>query len=195
MTLDEIAWPVVTERLLLRRATVDDVESMWAIRSQPGVCEWLSRAATDRDEFVAHTTEPDRLAKLVVIELRDPPGTIVGDLMISIQDAWAQHEVAERAKRVEAELGWVVAPEHGGRGYATEAVRTAMGICFDGLGLRRVVANCFADNEASWRLMERLGMRREVHTRQESLHRSGAWLDGLGYALLADEWHRRTRGV
>ena len=35
-------------------------------------------------------------------------------------------------------------------------------VCFVDLGLRRVTANCFADNEASWRLMERLGMRRET---------------------------------
>jgi RimJ/RimL family protein N-acetyltransferase len=53
-----------------------------------------------------------------------------------------------------------------------------------------VTANCFADNVASWRLMERVGMRRELHAVRESLHRSGKWLDGLGYALLADEWHQ-----
>ena len=35
-------------------------------------------------------------------------------------------------------------------------------------------------------------MRREIHTLQESLHRSGEWLDGLGYALLADEWRGRS---
>jgi RimJ/RimL family protein N-acetyltransferase len=51
-----------------------------------------------------------------------------------------------------------------------------------------VTANCFLENDASWRLMERLGMRRELHTRRESLHRSGRWLDGLGYAILDDEW-------
>jgi RimJ/RimL family protein N-acetyltransferase len=51
-----------------------------------------------------------------------------------------------------------------------------------------VTALCFADNDASWRLMERIGMRREQHTVAESLHRDGAWLDGYGYALLADEW-------
>ena len=65
-------------------------------------------------------------------------------------------------------------------------------MCFEDLGLRRVTANCFADNESSWRLMERVGMRREMHTVSESLHRSGAWLDGLGYALLADEWRTRV---
>ena len=67
-------------------------------------------------------------------------------------------------------------------------MRELLRVCFDELGLRRVTADCFAANEASWRLMERVGMRREVHTLRESLHRSGEWLDGLGYALLADEW-------
>ena len=36
--------------------------------------------------------------------------------------------------------------------------------------------------------MERVGMRREMHTRSDSLHRSGTWLDGYGYAILAEEW-------
>ena len=191
VTLEHIPWPIRTERLLLRRATVDDAEAIWSIRSRPGISDWLTRAADDHDEFVTYTTEPGRLAKTLIVELLDRPGTIIGDLMVSIQDPWAQHEVVEQAKGVEAELGWVFSPDHGGRGYATEAVRAAMSICFDGLGLRRVVANCFADNESSWRLMERVGMRREVHTVEESLHRSGRWLDGLGYAMLADEWRAR----
>jgi RimJ/RimL family protein N-acetyltransferase len=51
-----------------------------------------------------------------------------------------------------------------------------------------VTANCFLDNDASWRLMERVGMRREVHAVRDSLHRSGRWLDTVNYALLAEEW-------
>lgn len=187
MTLDRVAWPVLTERLLLRRMTPADVDAVWAIRSRPGVDEWLSRSDADPAEFAARVTEPERLAKLVVVELRDG-GDLIGDLMISIQDPWAQVEVAERARGVEAELGWVLDPDRRGHGYASEAVRAALAVCFDQLGLRRVVANCFADNEPSWRLMERVGMRRETHTIRESLHRSGRWLDGLGYAILADEW-------
>jgi RimJ/RimL family protein N-acetyltransferase len=61
-------------------------------------------------------------------------------------------------------------------------------VCFDQLGLRRVVAGCFAGNVASWRLMERVGMRREQHSVRDALHRSGEWMDGYGYALLAEEW-------
>jgi RimJ/RimL family protein N-acetyltransferase len=35
-------------------------------------------------------------------------------------------------------------------------------------------------------------MRREAHNLRDSLHRSGDWLDGMGYALLADEWRAST---
>jgi RimJ/RimL family protein N-acetyltransferase len=103
---------------------------------------------------------------------------------------WAQAEVEDQAKGVQAELGWTIDPALGGQGLATEAATGLLRICFEHLGLRRVIALCFADNEASWRMMERLGMRREAHTVQESLHRSGEWLDGYGYALLADEWSK-----
>jgi len=125
------------------------------------------------------------LAKTLVVEL---DGRVIGDLMLQVEDGWAQAEVADQARGVHAELGWVLHPGHAGHGYATEAVRELVRICFEDLRLRRVTANCFADNVASWRLMERIGMRREVHTVRESLHRSGEWLDGMGYALLAEEW-------
>jgi RimJ/RimL family protein N-acetyltransferase len=109
--------------------------------------------------------------------------------MLEVQDMWAQAEVESQAKGVQAEIGWTLDPAFGGHGYATEAAAALLGICFEQLELRRVIALCFADNEASWRLMERLGMRRETHAVRESLHRSRGWLDGYGYALLAEEWH------
>jgi RimJ/RimL family protein N-acetyltransferase len=89
---------------------------------------------------------------------------------------------------VQADLGCGLGPGYSGRGYATEAVREVLRICFEELGLRRVTADCFADNVASRRLMERVGMRREAYTVRDSLHRSGAWLDGMAYALLQEEW-------
>ncbi|MBM0207175.1 GNAT family N-acetyltransferase [Micromonospora sp. STR1s_5] len=109
--------------------------------------------------------------------------------MVKIEDVWTQAEIAEHARSVQAELGWVLHPEHAGHGFATEAVRELLRLCFKDLGLRRVTAICFAANDASLRLMERVGMRREFYTVRDSLHRSGEWLDCLGYALLADEWH------
>ena len=183
--LDRGVWPLRTQRLTLRPATADDAAATWRFRCLPEVAEWITRADSDLGDHRARFTSPDRLAKTLVVEL---DGEVIGDLMLAVEDAWAQAEVADQAQAVQAELGWVFHPGHSGKGYATEAVQELIRFCFEDLGLRRVTANCFADNEASWRLMERLGMRRELHTVRDSLHRSGAWLDGLGYALLADEW-------
>jgi RimJ/RimL family protein N-acetyltransferase len=187
--LDAVDWPVRTKRLALRPATPADSEPTWRYRRLEPVSRWLTRAPRTLPEHRANFEKPDVLAKTLVIE-RD--GGIVGDLMVALEDGWAQVEVAERARGVQAELGWVLDPAHAGRGYASEAVRELFRLCFDELGLRRVQAGCFADNEPSWRLMERVGMRRECHTRRDALHRSGEWLDGMAYGLLAEEWRGST---
>lgn len=185
--IDDVDWPIRTERLVLRPATPDDLQATWDIRRLEEVSRWLTRAPRTLEEHTEHFGTADSLGKTLVIEL---DGHVIGDLMVDIGDAWAQAEIAEQATASQADLGWVIHPDHGGRGLATEAVREVLRICFQDLGLRRVTAECFAANEPSWRLMERLGIRRETHTVRESLHRSGEWLDGLGYALLADEWQR-----
>ncbi|MBB3045370.1 GNAT family N-acetyltransferase [Nocardioides soli] len=189
--LSAVDWPVRTERLSIRPATADDLDPTWAYRRLPEVGEWLHRLVRDRDEYAGLFAEPDRFAATLVVE-RD--GAVVGDLMLRIESPWAQEEVADRARGRQAELGWVIAPEHAGQGYATEAAATLLRVCFEPLGLHRVTALCFADNVASWRIMERLGMRREAHNVRESLHRTRGWLDGYGYALLAEEWRDRQVG-
>lgn len=183
--LDAATWPARTDRLALRPATLDDLDATWAFRRLEDVSRWLTRAPTTLEEYRTRFEDPDSIAQTLVVEL---DGRVIGDLMLKVEDAWAQAEVAERARGVQAELGWVLHPDHSGQGYATEAVRELVRLCFEDLELRRVTANCFAANDASWRLMERVGMRRELYTVRESLHRSGQWLDGIGYALLADEW-------
>jgi RimJ/RimL family protein N-acetyltransferase len=159
---------------------------MFAYRSLEPVARWMTQLPTGvlewRDDFAKRS--PYTLMILL-------DGEPVGDLFLKTEDAWAQAEVRDRAKDVSAEIGWCLAPAHEGRGYATEAVRELLGIAFDALGLRRVTAICFADNEPSWRLMERVGMRREAHHVRDNLHRDGEWYDGFTYAMLADEWSGR----
>lgn len=184
--ISDLDWPTRTKRLTVRPAVAEDGESTWRYRQLESVVRWITHAPANKEAFLVNFLEPDRLAKTLVIE---HDGVIIGDLMLAVEDAWSQAEVADSARGVQAELGWTLDPAYGGSGFATEAVTELMRICFENLHLRRVIANCFADNEPSWRLMERVGMRRELHEVRGSLHRSGEWLDGFGYALLADEWH------
>jgi RimJ/RimL family protein N-acetyltransferase len=191
--LAAVTWPLRTERLSIHRATTEDVEATWAWRKLPEVGEWISSAPTEFETYRARFAEPERLLTELVIALEDPAdpehrGRLIGDVMLRIENGWAQAEVVEDARGTQAELGWTLDPAFQGRGYATEAVRAVIGACFGPLGLRRVHAGCFAANEPSWRVMERLGMRREEHSRATGLHRSGVWMDGMNYGLLAEEW-------
>lgn len=180
-----LSWPRRTERLLLRPISKDDFEALWQIRRLESVGRWMGATSQEFDAFAEFIGNDERMGKTLVIE-RD--GVLIGDLMLAPEDPWAQVEVVDQAKGTQAEIGWCIDPAVEGNGYATEAVRELVRICFEELGFRRLVALCFAANEPSWRLMERLGMRREAHTVKESLHRSGEWMDGLSYALLAEEW-------
>lgn len=184
--LDVVEWPVRTERLVLRRLNDGDLPQIFAYRSQPGVAEWIGSTSPDVDSLAERFGDGETA---VIVE---HDGRLIGDLMVKVQDAYAQREVVEGAKGSEAELGWTFDPAFQGRGFASEAIAALFGICFDDLGLRRVVAACFTDNEPSWRVMERLGMRREAHHLKDSLHRDHGWLDEYVYALLADEWRDRT---
>lgn len=177
------------DRVSFRPATPADIAPTWAYRRLPEVSEWLPRAASDHDAYAeAFVTQP-RLDRTLVIEHE---GGVVGDLYLHVQDAWAQAEVAERGAAAQAEIGWVIDPAYGGRGLATEAVEALLRYCFVDVGVHRVVATCHAPNEPSWRLMERVGMRRECHLRRAALHRTEGWIDGYTYAVLADEWRARA---
>ncbi len=189
LSLDDLDWPVCTRRLVIRPALDDDEEAMWSYRRLEATSMWLNTLHRDRAAFAAWFHDPAERANTLVIERS---GVVIGNLLVRVEDAWSQTEVRQQAAGTQAEIGWVLHPDHVGHGYATEAVREIVRVCFDQLGLRRVVAGCFAANTASWRLMERIGMRREQHTVRDALHRSGEWMDGYGYALLADEWRARA---
>ncbi len=179
-------WPLRTERLSIRPATLEDAGELWRFRGIDAVGEWLGWHPIDRADW--NTSYQEKYLDYLVVERE---GRIIGDLMLSIADGWGQREVKSQAARVQAEIGWTLDPDEAGQGYATEAAGALLHVCFNDLGLRRVEAGAFAANEPSWRLMERLGMRRESYSVKESLHRDHGWIDGVLYAILAEEWHLR----
>jgi RimJ/RimL family protein N-acetyltransferase len=188
--LSDLAWPIATERLVLRPAERRDEDAIWAYRHDEDTARWLSTWPTERASFHPATEQADEWARMIVIERNS---SVIGNVLIRIEDPWAQFEVRDDATGTQAEVGWVLHRDHVGHGYATEAVHAVLEICFNRLRLRRVVAGCFAANTASWTLMERVGMRREQHAVADALHRSGRWMDSFGYALLAEEWRRRQQ--
>ncbi len=86
------------------------------------------------------------------------------------------------------EIGWVLHPDYHRQGYATEMARAVVGYAFETLDSHRVIATCHPENMASYRVMEKLGMRREGHFRQAMLRPNNTWWDEYFYAILEEEW-------
>jgi RimJ/RimL family protein N-acetyltransferase len=84
-------------------------------------------------------------------------------------------------------LGYSLARPHWGQGYATEASVALVRLGFESLGMHRISATTDVRNVASWRIMEKLGMRREAHLR-EHVRQRGQWRDSFLYAILERDW-------
>lgn len=91
------------------------------------------------------------------------------------------------------DLGFGLNPEFQHRGYAFEASERVLRFAFEECGARRVFASCDPDNAPAYRLLERLGMRREAHHLQPGFLRrtiegNPIWTDAYEYALLVEDW-------
>lgn len=91
------------------------------------------------------------------------------------------------------EIGYVFNPLYYGKGYATEACRVIMKYAFEEEGAHRIMARCNPENSASWRLMERLSMRREGYFRKIAFFKSTPegkpiWHDAYEYSILEEEF-------
>lgn len=188
---ERVSWPARTDRLTIRPATSDDLPRLYEIRSAPGVSDWLTALPTSYDDYVEINGTPERLACTLVAERE---GEVVGDLYLAVDSPWAQREVRDEAADTLGEIGWCLDPSYAGQGLATEGATALLRICFEDLGLRRVVAGAFAANAASVRVMEKIGMRIETRGVRDSLHRERGWLDGVGAAVLAEEWRAQLEG-
>jgi RimJ/RimL family protein N-acetyltransferase len=180
LTLDR---PIRTERLLLRTLQPGDGDAIHAYRSLPDVARYVPFApmspeliAERLQGFWARNRADGEGEGIVVGFVRVDTGELVGDLALML--------VSDEHRGTE--IGWVLNPEHGGHGYATEAARAGLGLLF-GAGAHRVVARVDARNGPSLRLCERLGMRREATLIANEWFK-GEWTDEVDYALLEGEW-------
>ena len=176
--------PVRTGRLVLRPLVAGDADALHAYRSLPAVARYVPFTPMSRGEIterLAGRWAERRIAAegegvLIGIERADT-GELVGDVSLWLDS------VAHRR----AEVGWLLHPDHGGQGLATEAAHGVLHLAFDRLGVHRVVARVDARNRPSLALCARLGMRREAVLRESEWFK-GEWSDEIGFALLEPEW-------
>jgi RimJ/RimL family protein N-acetyltransferase len=179
--------PIHTPRLTLRPFSPADLDDLYAYQSRPDVARYLfwpardragARAALEQQCRETHLdAEGDWLTFAVVWR---EIGRVVGETGLKL---------VSRPHR-QGETGFVFNPDYQGHGLATEAAAAMLTLAFERLAWHRVIGSCDARNQASARLMERLGLRREAHFTQNLLVK-GEWTDELVYAILDHEWKAR----
>jgi RimJ/RimL family protein N-acetyltransferase len=150
--------------------------------SDPAVTRWLPEGLLDESQAQAFAHKNSGRAATAVAVVERESGALVGHMDFH---PWYGHATQE--------IGWAIAADRQGRGYATEAASALLAFAFGPLACHRVIATCQPENAASWRVMEKLGMRREGHFRQGLRQANGEWWDEYFYALLASEYFAREK--
>lgn len=174
---------LLTERLRIRELSPDDWQAVHQYGSEPEVVRympWGPNTVEETQEFISRTIEQQkaepRRAYDMAITLR-PSGKLIGGVGLRVH--------GEKADQ--GDIGYVLRRDLWGHGYVTEAARSMLGFGFKDLGLHRMWATCDTRNIGSYRVMKKIGMRREAHHRRDvMLH--GEWRDSYLYAILKGEF-------
>ena len=185
--------PIKTERLLLRPYLSEDADAFYQYMSDDEVLRFEPYPPLDRseseEELHKRITDPDFIAVCLPPDDDHPWGRLIGHIFFSpcAFSSW--------------EIGWMLDRAYWKRGYAKEAADAVITAAFSTGLAHRVIAMCNPENEASERLMRRLGMRFEGRLVKNLYFRTDdggnpLWLDTVMYALLAEEYDpiRRCHG-
>jgi RimJ/RimL family protein N-acetyltransferase len=150
---------IETQRLILRNWREEDADQFHLHTNTPAVMRWLGGVKTREDlrEISDRLTrwQEERGFTFWVVE-RHQDGAFLGFCGLKIADD------PHGSINGEYEVGWRLREDSWGKGYAREAAIASISFAFDRLGAERVYAITCHQNEASWGLMHRLGMRRRA---------------------------------
>ena len=173
-----------TEHLILRKFAVDDFA---AVHSYASCAEnltyvfWGPNSVEETRNFISEAikeSDDEKQDKDYQYAVTLKTGELIGACDIFVTG-------------YEATIGWCLHRDHWKHGYGTEVAKALLQFGFDDLHLHRIAAHCDAENIGSYRVMEKVGMRREglfLDTRPPHKLSDRQYSDELIYAILKDEW-------
>lgn len=171
-----------TKRLIIRRFEKSDGEDLFEYLSDEDVVKFEPYHVFSKEQALHEAMKRAEKKEFLAVCLKDSK-KLIGNIYFSQGDfdTW--------------ELGYVFNKSYQKKGYATESIYVLLNYAFSELNVRRVVANCSPKNTSSWRLMERLKMRREGLMLQNVYFKTNdigepIWLDTYQYAILKAEWDK-----
>ncbi|TCC25523.1 GNAT family N-acetyltransferase [Kribbella speibonae] len=169
-----------TERLVLRPFRESDLEPWAALNADPDVTQYLGppldREDSDRTAWAINAFYEAHGFGFLAVERRSD-GVFLGACGLS-KEQWYPDDL---------EIGWRLAREYWGHGYATEAAASWLDHAFGEAGLSRVIAVTDTPNVRSIAVMRRLGM---SFDHEAVLEDDGVPFDATIYSLKAEEWRK-----
>lgn len=173
---------LITERLLIRRFIETDAEAFYDYFSNPNVLKFEPFIPMTKEEAIEEVKWRMGDERFFAVCLKN--GQLIGNLYFSKGDFDTY------------EVGYVFNDKYWSKGYASESLKALLAHAFLNLNVRRIVAKCDPKNMPSWKLLERVGMRREG-TLLQSVYffkdedGNPIWKDTYEYGLLATEYLER----
>ena len=170
---------ITTKRLLLRPFRETDHEDLYEFLSQLEKDEFEGYPGITRESSLGYLKQRVGSEEFYAVVLKET-GKVIGNIYCGNRDYDAK------------EAGFILNQRYQRRGYATEALSAVIREAFR-QGTHRIYAECDPRNEHSWRLLEKVGFRREAHLRQNIFfHRdeqgNPIWKDTYVYAILNTEY-------
>lgn len=167
---------IQTERLMIRSFEYSDWQAVHEYTSNPHTMKYIPEGVfteEDAKEFVMKNADAsaEKFPVLWAAENR-----LIGH--IAFHKYFGEHTY---------EIGWVFHPRFHNKGFASEAASAILKYGFETMKLHRIIATCQPQNIASYRVMEKIGMRKEGYFKKCIPH-GDEWWDEYYYAMLREEW-------
>jgi len=176
-----------TERLIIRKLELSDVQDCFAILSDYRVVSMngalsLHTLIHETESFILDAQAKYALNHLQWLAVEEKNShKMIG--MIGFETI--------TSKFYRAEIAYAFAYDYWGKGYATEAIKALVDLGFRYMNLNRIFASVDPENARSIRVLEKLGMQREGYLRQNIFH-NNAFRDRLIYSILKEEWLQQS---
>ncbi|WP_339872837.1 GNAT family protein [uncultured Brevundimonas sp.] len=168
---------ITTPRLKLRTAHADDLAAFHAIMTRPDAMRWWSTPP--------HET-PGQTRAWLDSMIANGPGH--PDFVIEFEG----RVIGKAGFWSPPDIGYILHPDHWGRGLATEALTAAIDHIFAVRAFDRLTADVDPGNAASIRLLERLGFAKTGQA-ERTMQVGGAWVDSVYYGLQRRVWESRRK--
>ncbi|MFJ8087779.1 GNAT family N-acetyltransferase [Lysinibacillus sp. NPDC095746] len=167
---------IKTNRLLIREFEIQDWQAVYEYTSNPNVMKYIPEGVFNEEEAKKFVSENSgEQAKYFPVILKSD-NIVIGHIVF--HQYFGDHTY---------EIGWVLNPNYYNNGYASEAAKAVLNYGFKEMQLHRIIATCQPENIPSYRVMEKIGMRREGYFKK-CIPNGDEWWDEYYYAVLKEEW-------